>query len=64
LPAKVTATKGTIAKGQGAIDLEISAAADAPLGSKMDVQISGMATALGNITGNSPNFAVVIEKKE
>jgi hypothetical protein len=64
LPAKVTATKGTIAKGQGAIDLEISAAADAPLGSKMDVQISGMATALGNVTGNSPNFAVVIEKKE
>jgi hypothetical protein len=63
LPAKVTATKGTIAKDQSTIDLELDAAADAALGSKMDVQISGVATALAGAAGNSPNFTVTIEKQ-
>src|SRR5439155_9950983 len=45
LPAKVTAAKATIAKGQTSAELEISAAADAPAASMMNVQVSGTATA-------------------
>jgi hypothetical protein len=64
LPAKVKANTGTIAKGQNTIDLELTAAADAAEGTKMDVQIGGVATALGNAAGASPTFTLVVEKKQ
>ena len=63
LPAKVTAAKGTIAMGQNEVELEISAAADAAAGSKMDVQAGGTATAFNNVANSSPVFTVVVEKK-
>jgi hypothetical protein len=63
LPAKVTAGKATIAKDQTSAELELAAADDAAAGSKMDVQIGGQATGLGNAAGTSPNFTVIVEKK-
>ena len=63
LPAKVTAAKGTILMGQNAVEVEISAAADAVAGSKMDVQAGGTATAFNNVANASPVFAVIVEKK-
>jgi hypothetical protein len=62
LPAKVTAAKGTVAMGQDEVELEISAAADAAAGSKMDVQAGGTATAFNNVANSSPVFTVIVEK--
>jgi hypothetical protein len=63
LPAKVTATKATIAKGQTSVELEVTAAADAAVGEKKDVQATGKATAAANQQNNSPSFTISIQKK-
>jgi hypothetical protein len=63
LPANVTATKATIAMDQNAVDVEISAAANAAAGDKPDVEIVGVATAAGNQQAVSPKFTVSIQKK-
>jgi hypothetical protein len=63
LPANVTATKGTIAMGQTAADVEITAAAGAAAGDKADVNVLGTATGAGNQTAATPNFTVSIGKK-
>jgi hypothetical protein len=63
LPAKVTATKGTIAQGQTTVELEITAAADAAVASKADVNVLGTAVAATNQQAASPNFTVSVGKK-
>jgi len=63
LPANVTAAKGTIAMGQTAVDVEITAAANAVAGDKADVSVLGTATAAGNQTAATPNFTVSVGKK-
>ena len=44
LPANVTAAKATIAMGQTAVDVEVTAAANAVAGDKADVNVLGTAT--------------------
>jgi hypothetical protein len=63
LPAKVTAAKAVIPKGQPAVEIEITAAPDAPAGAKMDVNVVGTAPALGNQQNASANFTVTVLKK-
>jgi hypothetical protein len=63
LPANVTATKGTIAAGQTAADVELTAAAGAAAGDKADVNVLGTASAAGNQTAATPNFTVSVGKK-
>jgi hypothetical protein len=63
LPPNVTATKGTIATGQTALELEITAAAAAKAGDKGDVNVLGTATAAENRTATTSNFTVSIGKK-
>jgi hypothetical protein len=63
LPANVTATKATIAQGQVVAEIEVSAAANAVVGNKADVQVAGIATAAGNATRMSPNFTLSVVKK-
>lgn len=62
LPANVTATKPMIAMGQNAVEVEITAAANAPLGDKADVNILGTAPAAANQQNASANFTVSIAK--
>jgi hypothetical protein len=63
LPASVTAAAGTIAMGQTAVEIEVTAAANAAVGDKADVNVSGIATAAGNQEIVSPNITVSIQKK-
>ncbi|HZT79003.1 MAG TPA: hypothetical protein VFA26_02175, partial [Gemmataceae bacterium] len=63
LPANVTAPKATIAMGQTAAEVEITAAAGAPAGDKAGVNVLGTATAAGNQTAATPNFTVSVGKK-
>jgi hypothetical protein len=63
LPANVTATKATIAMGQTAAEVEITAAAGAAAGDKADVNVLGTAMAAGNQTAATPNFTVSVGKK-
>jgi hypothetical protein len=63
LPAKVTAMKGTIAQGQTTVEVEITAAADAAVASKADVNVLGTAVAAANQQAASPNFTVSVMKK-
>jgi hypothetical protein len=63
LPAKVTAAKMTLAKGQSAAEIEVTAAADAPAAARADVNVLGTAAALGNRQAASPNFTVSVAKK-
>jgi hypothetical protein len=63
LPAGVTAPKATIAMGQTAVEIEVTAAAEAVAGDKPDVQAVGTATAAGNQQVVSPNFVVSVQKK-
>jgi hypothetical protein len=63
LPANVTAPKATIAMGQTAVDIEVTAAANAAVGDKADVNLLGTATAAANQQNASPNFTVRIMKK-
>jgi hypothetical protein len=63
LPAGVTAPKATIPMGQSAVDVEVSAAANAAAASVKGVNVLGTATAAGNVQGASPNFVVSVTKK-
>ena len=62
LPANVTATKGVIAKGQEAIELEVTANAKAAAGMFPGVTVHGTATALNNRQGASPPFVISVNK--
>jgi hypothetical protein len=63
LPANVTAPKATIAMGQTAVDIEVTAAGNAAVGDKADVNVLGTAAAAANQQNASPNFTVNIMKK-
>jgi hypothetical protein len=63
LPANVTAPKATIAMGQAAVDVEVTAAANAVAGDKADVNVLGTATAAANQTAATPNITVSVGKK-
>src|SRR5262249_18343001 len=63
LPANVTAGKVTIAAGQDAAEIEISAAANAALGDKTDVNILGTASEAANQQNPTPNFTLSVIKK-
>jgi hypothetical protein len=63
LPAKVTAGKAIIPKGQTAVDIDLAAAPDAPAVAKGDVNALGTATELANLQNASPNFAITVTKK-
>jgi len=63
LPAGVTAPKATIAAGQNTAEIEVSAAADAAVGDKADVNVLGTATEAGNQQIASPNVTVSVTKK-
>jgi hypothetical protein len=62
LPGGVTATSGVIAAGQSAIELEVSAAANAALGDKSDVSVQGTATAASNQQNASAKFTVRVRR--
>jgi hypothetical protein len=64
LPAKVTAGKATISPGKCAAEIEVSAAADAAVSNKTDVNVLGVATAAENQQNSSPSFRVQVTKKE
>jgi hypothetical protein len=63
LPAKVTATKATIAAGNVDAEIELAAAVDAAPGDKADVSALGTATAAGNQQAPSANFTLRVLKK-
>jgi hypothetical protein len=63
LPANVTATAATIAMGQTAAEIEVTATANAAMGDKGDVNILGTASAAANQQNASPNFTVSVGKK-
>jgi hypothetical protein len=63
LPAGVTAPAATIAQGQDAVEVELTAAANAAVGDKPDVDILGTATGAGNQQDASPKFTVSVIKK-
>jgi hypothetical protein len=63
LPANVTAVKATIAAGQNAAEIEVTAAADAAVGDKADVQAVGVALEAGKQQVASGNFTVSVAKK-
>ncbi len=63
LPAKVTASKAAIAKGQVSAELEVTAAADAAISETKDARVDGKAPAAGNQQNSSPVFTIRIEKK-
>jgi hypothetical protein len=63
LPAGVTAPKATIAEGQSAVTIELTAAADAKEVSKADVHAVGTATAADKQQATSPNITVSVTKK-
>jgi hypothetical protein len=62
LPPNVTATKPTIAMGQNAADIEVTAAPTAAPVSKPDIHVFGTATMAGNQTNQTPNFTVEVKK--
>jgi hypothetical protein len=62
-PAGVTAPAATIAQGQDAVEIELTAAANAAVGDKADVDVLGTATAAGNQQDASPKFTVSVVKK-
>ena len=61
LPAGVTATKGTIAMGQTAVEIEITAAADAAVADKADIQAQGSGADKQSVS--SPNLTIRVGKK-
>src|SRR5262249_60655626 len=63
LPAKVTAAKTTIEMGKSEVEIEVTAAADAAVGDKADVNVMGTAPAAGNQQHTSPNFMLSVMKK-
>ena len=63
LPAKVTATKSTIAQDQTAVEVELAAAPDAAAAQAANVDALGTATALNNLQNASPPITVRVQKK-
>jgi hypothetical protein len=63
LPANVTAPKATIPEKQDAVEIELTAAANAALGEKKDVNVLGTATAANNQQNASANFTLTVVKK-
>jgi hypothetical protein len=61
LPANVTAPKGVIEMAQTAAEIEISAAANAVVGDKADVNVLGTAAMAANQQNASPNFTVSVQ---
>lgn len=62
LPANVSAPKPTLAEGQTEAEIELTAAANAAVGSKGDVNVLGTATGLGNQQNASANFTLTVVK--
>jgi hypothetical protein len=62
LPANVTAAKVTIAENQDAAEIELTAAANAAVGDKNDVNILGTASAAANQQNASANFMLSVAK--
>jgi hypothetical protein len=60
LPANVTAPKAAIPAGQDVAEVELTAAANAPVGARGDVSVLGTA-AVANQSAASPNFTVRIQ---
>jgi hypothetical protein len=63
LPANVTAGKATLAENQNEIEIDVSAAANAAVGAKADVNILGTANAAGNQQNASANFVIHVVKR-
>lgn len=63
LPANVTAAKATIAQGQTATEIDVTAAPTAAAGDKAGVNVLGTATAAANQQNASPDFTVSVGKK-
>jgi len=63
LPANVTATKATLNKDQGSVELEISAAPAAAAAEVKNADVLGTATGLANLQNASPDFTLRVEKK-
>jgi hypothetical protein len=63
LPPNVTAPKATIAMGQTAAEIEVTAAAEAGVADKADVHARGTAAAAGNQAIASANFTIHVDKK-
>jgi len=63
LPTGLTTPKATIAAEQNEAEFEVSAAANAALGDKADVNVLGIATAAENQQNATPNFTVTVNKK-
>jgi hypothetical protein len=61
LPANVSAGKTTIAANQQSAEIELTAAPNAAVGAKADVQVLGTAVAASNQQNPSPNFNVTVE---
>jgi len=62
LPANVTAPKVTVAADKTTAEIELTAAANAAIGDKPDVQVVGTATGAGNQQGVAPNVVVKVVK--
>ena len=60
LPAGVAVKNAPIPAGQNAVELELTANANAAVGEKADVLVTGTATAAGNQQANSPHFVVSV----
>jgi len=63
LPAGVTGAKGTIAMGQSAVELDVTAAPAAAIAAKADVDVLGTAPAAGSLQNASPVFTISVLKK-
>jgi hypothetical protein len=63
LPANVAAPKADIAPDQTQVEIELTAAANAALGDKADVNALGTATAAANQQNASANFTISVVKK-
>jgi hypothetical protein len=63
VPAKVTATKATIAADQTTVEVELAAAPDAAAVEATNVDALGTATALNNLQNASPPITVRVPKK-
>jgi hypothetical protein len=61
LPANVAAPKAAIEMAQTAVEIEISAAANAAVADKADVNVLGTATMAENQQNASPNFTVSVQ---
>lgn len=62
LPANVSASKPTLGEGQSEVEIELTAAANAAVGPKGDVNVLGTATGLGNQQNASANFTITVVK--